>query len=118
MMKSSPVQGDRFSDSLNSSLEQEHLLTEGEFKNIPGSQTGGEKMVIQFTCNVCNVSSMKKFSKNSYEHGVVLVRCPSCQNLHVIADRLGYFGDKDWDIEKHIQEQGLAIEPDEPKSTP
>ena len=76
-----------------------------ELKDIPGSQTSDEKMIIQFTCKVCDVASIKKFSKRSYDNGVVLVRCPSCQNLHVIADRLGYFGDKDWDIEKYLQQQ-------------
>jgi len=96
-------------DQISSIKEGETMkelnITEEESKNIPGSKTSDEKIIIQFTCKVCDVTSLKKFSKNSYEHGVVLVRCPSCQNLHVIADRLGYFGEKDWDIETYIQEQ-------------
>ena len=37
------------------------------------------------------VQTAKQISANSYENGVVLVRCPGCQSLHLIADRLGYF---------------------------
>jgi hypothetical protein len=36
----------------------------------------------------------------------VLVRCPGCSNLHLIADRLGYFGDSDWDIESVLAKTG------------
>ena len=45
-------------------------------------------------------------SKHSYEKGVVLVRCPGCQNLHLIADRLGWFEDDSWDVEKILKERG------------
>ena len=31
---------------------------------------------------------------------MVLVRCPGCQGLHLIADRLGYFADGGTDIEQ------------------
>jgi len=40
-----------------------------------------------------------------------LVRCPSCESLHLIADRLGYFGDKNdggWDISKIGGEDGTV----------
>jgi protein import protein ZIM17 len=35
----------------------------------------------------------------AYTNGFVLVRSPGCENLHLIADRLGYFQEEDWDLE-------------------
>ena len=32
-------------------------------------------------------------SRDSYENGVVVARCGGCNNLHLIADRLGWFGE-------------------------
>ncbi|KAJ0246985.1 Zim17-type zinc finger protein [Hirschfeldia incana] len=46
-----------------------------------------------FTCKVCETRSMKMASRESYEKGVVVVRCEGCDNLHLIADRLGWFGE-------------------------
>ena len=46
---------------------------------------------------------------------MVLVRCPGCQNLHLIADRLGFFTDDEidgngdgtgWDIQKALERRG------------
>jgi hypothetical protein len=41
-----------------------------------------------------------------------MVRCPGCQNLHLIADRLGFFEDKEgggWDVEKFMKEKGEDV---------
>ena len=38
-----------------------------------------------FTCNVCQTREGYRFSKDSYERGVVIVRCPGCRSLHLVA---------------------------------
>ena len=58
---------------------------------------------------VCNTRAVKTISKNSYNNGVVLIRCPGCQNLHLIADRLGWFEDESFDIEKFLKSKGEHV---------
>ena len=63
---------------------------------IPGTRQGkGRQLALVFTCAVCETRSVKQFTENAYLTGVVMVRCPGCQNLHLIADRLGWFDDTD-----------------------
>jgi len=51
------------------------------------------KMQIIFTCTVCKARNSRRFSKLSYERGVVIVECDGCKNNHLIADNLGWFPD-------------------------
>jgi DNL zinc finger len=82
---------------------------------IPGAQAGGKKLAIVYTCKVCETRSIKQFSEHSYQNGVVLVRCPGCKSLHLIADRLGIFegsfeeDGKGWDIQKVMASLGENI---------
>ncbi|KAF3789381.1 DNL-type zinc finger protein [Nymphaea thermarum] len=50
-------------------------------------------MVMMYTCKVCETRSARTACRESYEKGIVVVRCSGCNNLHLIADRLGWFGE-------------------------
>lgn len=71
----------------------------------------GGRLMIQFTCKVCNHRQSKTFSKKSYYSGVVIIRCDGCRNLHLIADNLGWFKDvKRWTIEDILRERGESLQ--------
>ena len=55
--------------------------------------------------NPVETRSAKLFSKKTYETGVVIVTCPGCKGNHLIADRLGWFGEPG-SIEDYLNEQG------------
>ncbi|KAJ7526386.1 hypothetical protein O6H91_16G004500 [Diphasiastrum complanatum] len=65
-------------------------------------------LAIIFTCKVCDTRSAKTMSRDTYENGIVIVRCGSCHNLHLIADRLGWFG-KPGSVEDFLHQQGVEI---------
>lgn len=109
---------------------------------IPGAMHGpNERYVILYTCNVCETRSAQSFTKvrvvegtgdlpltmrsleqKAYHEGVVLVRCGGCDNLHLIADNLGWFEDEKTNIEDLMAKKGSsvrAIKPNEPfEATP
>lgn len=86
----------------------EELRARAAEGNLPG--TGAEEAyALAFTCGVCNTRSAKKISKRAYHHGVVIVTCFSCNNRHLIADRLKWFGEEDVDIETMMREKGEEV---------
>lgn len=105
--------GGRSDDDLKTSLSTAHVG--GAFTDVPGAtNTKGKTLAIIYTCKVCNTRSAKQFTEQAYKHGVVLVKCPGCQNHHLIADRLGWFEDKGtdgkgWDVEKLLAEVGENV---------
>ena len=84
---------------------------------VPGATlTAGAKMLLKFTCTHGDCgddpdgprTTTKIISKNSYEQGIVLCRCSHCQSLHLIADRLGWFGERT-DVEQILAERGEEV---------
>ncbi|CAI5745729.1 unnamed protein product [Peronospora destructor] len=80
-----------------------------DYSGAPGVKSLGDKFVMVYTCSVCETRSAKTISKHGYYKGVVLVRCPKCENLHLIADRLGWFEDKSTDVESLLQQKAEKV---------
>ena len=86
----------------------------------PGATlTSGPKVILRFTCTHEGPTSpppgtqrthSRTISKRSYEEGVVLVRCGCCNRPHLIADNLGWFGDKKENIEGILAERGEEVQ--------
>lgn len=85
-------------------------LAADNFTDVPGVKTAKDRYAIVYTCKVCETRSSKQISKQAYHHGVVMLRCPGCQGLHLIADHIGMFEDKGWDIQKFLAAQGDKVE--------
>ncbi|CAL6334432.1 unnamed protein product [Bathycoccus prasinos] len=76
----------------------------GEGGEEGGEQKKKKELYMAFTCAKCETRSIKGFSKRAYHFGVVVVTCPGCERKHVVADRLGWFGEKG-DAGDFIQEK-------------
>ncbi|XP_073297535.1 mitochondrial protein import protein ZIM17 [Primulina huaijiensis] len=64
--------------------------------------------VMIFTCKVCNTRSIKTTCRESYDKGVVVARCDGCNSLHLIADRLGWFGEPG-SVEEFLAARGEEV---------
>jgi protein import protein ZIM17 len=67
---------------------------------------------IVFTCTKCETRAAKVFTKAAYKKGIVLIQCPGCDGLHLIADNQGVFSDegkKSITIEDIAAEKGISL---------
>lgn len=62
-----------------------------------------------FTCGKCETKQARTFSKDSYDKGVVMLRCGGCDSLHLVADNLGWFRDGKTNIEDIMREKGEKV---------
>ena len=67
-----------------------------------------KELYMVFTCGRCNTRAVKGFSKQAFEQGVVLVDCPGCNARHLVADRMGWFGEKG-DVASFLAERGEEV---------
>lgn len=92
----------RFSARILLPIRNRRLLTRCAFlrssdpvapTEFPGVRTHSDgNFVAVYTCGVCDTRSARQISKRAYSHGIVLLRCPGCDNLHLLADNIGMFG--------------------------
>ena len=98
----------RYSDSIDKK-SSEDTTSKLDFNTIPGVKSGGEKLIIMYTCKVCETRSARKISKHSYQRGVVVVKCACCNNMHLICDHIGVFEDKGWTIDQFLSEHRSQV---------
>jgi protein import protein ZIM17 len=65
-------------------------------------------MAAEFKCGKCGADNAHVFSKAAYESGEVIVRCPGCKHLHLIADNKGWFG-SERNIEEILKAKGESV---------
>lgn len=65
--------------------------------------------MLAFTCKKCNHRSSHTISKQAYHHGTVMVKCPKCNNRHLIADHLKIFNDKHITIQDIMKAKGETV---------
>lgn len=93
-------------DSLKPSETNDFAMKHTAISNLKTSARHDLAMI--FTCKVCETRSVKTVCRESYQKGVVVVRCGGCNNLHLIADRLGWFGEPG-SIEDYLAARGEEV---------
>lgn len=69
-------------------------------------------LMLAFTCKKCDTRSSHVMSKQAYQHGTILVKCPGCQSRHLVADHLKIFSDNRIKLEDIMKAQGEGIKTD------
>ncbi|KAL4959033.1 DNL-type zinc finger protein [Aspergillus stella-maris] len=64
---------------------------------------------LTFTCKPCGERSTHRVSKHGYHRGTVLIRCPGCENRHVISDHLKIFFNHSMTLEDVLAQSGKPI---------
>ena len=83
-----------------SEFKDEHSISYTIADQVPGTFQGNSGIyMLMFTCGPCGNKLARKFTKDAYHKGVVLIRCDKCDSHHLIADNLGWFDDNKWNVE-------------------
>ena len=56
----------------------------------------------------CQKRSEETFSKQSYHHGTIIIRCEGCRNLHLIADHLKIVSETRVELEDILQGKSVV----------
>jgi hypothetical protein len=82
-------------EALSSSVSSTTTTTTSTAVNAQAtpSEVESRRLSITCTCKICDERLTRTFLKNSYEKGVVIIKCNKCLNHHIIADNLGWFSD-------------------------
>jgi hypothetical protein len=108
-LASSGISGNRDDTSPSGGLPSAAAPASAAFSDVPGVKGEGDKYAMVYTCTACDTRAVKTISKQAYHHGTVLIRCPGCEQLHLIADHLGQFEERGWTVEDFLAEQGDCV---------
>mmetsp|Transcript_63178 Transcript_63178/g.72441 ORF Transcript_63178/g.72441 Transcript_63178/m.72441 type:complete len:175 (+) Transcript_63178:72-596(+) len=92
-----------------SSGDHDHSVNLGDIKGTRGDENTGTYAIF-FTCGVCETKVSRTFTKHAYHKGVVIIRCPGCDNQHLIADNFNWFGEENQNIEDIMREKGQDVQ--------
>ncbi|KAL6497698.1 hypothetical protein OROHE_027023 [Orobanche hederae] len=97
--------------SVSASNSEDNQTTSSSIKHQVSSNlkvSERHDLAMIFTCRVCDTRSVKTVCRESYDKGVVVARCDGCNNLHLIADRLGWFGEPG-SVEEFLSARGEEV---------